>query len=168
MEISVLKKKTGDLIIKYKYALLILLVGLVLIMIPEKEAQKNDQQSSPQLATEEKSFEESLSNILSKVKGAGKVQVMLTVLEGEEVFYQEDKNLSGDGENAGKRTDTVVVSDTNRTETGLIKQVNPPIYKGAIIVCQGADDPSVKLAIVEAVSRITGIGTNCISVLKMN
>ena len=93
---------------------------------------------------------------------------MLTVQEGEEVLYQADENFSGNGDSADKRTDTVILSDTDRAESGLVRQVNPPVYRGAIIVCQGADDPAVRLAITEAVSKITGIGANCISVLRMN
>jgi hypothetical protein len=38
---------------------------------------------------------------------------------------------------------------------------------GAIVVCQGADSPSVKLAITQAVAKITGLGTDEICVLKM-
>ena len=52
-------------------------------------------------------------------------------------------------------------------ESGLIRQINPPAYLGAIVVCQGADNNTVRLAIVEAVSRATGLGADKISVLKM-
>ena len=38
---------------------------------------------------------------------------------------------------------------------------------GAIIVCQGGDSPTVRLNIVEAVSNVTGIGSDRITVLKM-
>jgi len=38
---------------------------------------------------------------------------------------------------------------------------------GAVIVCQGADDPQVRLSIVDAVSKVTGLGSDKISVLKM-
>ena len=48
-----------------------------------------------------------------------------------------------------------------------VQQVLPESYRGAIVVCQGADSPAVKLAIVEAVSRATGLGADSISVLKM-
>ena len=63
---------------------------------------------------------------------------------------------------------TVIVSGNDRTESGLVRQINPPVYMGAIVVCQGADDPTVQLAIIDAVSKITGLGTHRISVLKMN
>jgi stage III sporulation protein AG len=38
---------------------------------------------------------------------------------------------------------------------------------GAVVIAQGADDPSIKLAIVDAVTKATGLGANKISVLKM-
>lgn len=42
-----------------------------------------------------------------------------------------------------------------------------PTYQGAIVVCQGADDPGVKLALVQAVASVTGLGTDQITVVKM-
>ena len=38
---------------------------------------------------------------------------------------------------------------------------------GAIVVCQGGDNATVRLAIIEAVSNVTGLGADKISVLKM-
>ena len=61
----------------------------------------------------------------------------------------------------------MIITDSDRKEEGLITQVDPPVYQGAIIVCQGADRGAVRLAIVEAVSRVTGLGADRISVLKM-
>ena len=49
----------------------------------------------------------------------------------------------------------------------MITQVIPASYMGAIVVCQGGDRPSVKLAIVKAVSDVTGLTSDKISVLKM-
>jgi stage III sporulation protein AG len=38
---------------------------------------------------------------------------------------------------------------------------------GAIVVCQGGDQPTVRLAILDAVSKVTGLGADKISILKM-
>jgi stage III sporulation protein AG len=35
------------------------------------------------------------------------------------------------------------------------------------VICQGAADPAVRLAVVEAVADATGLGADRISVLKM-
>jgi stage III sporulation protein AG len=63
--------------------------------------------------------------------------------------------------------ETVIITDAQRAQQGLVKQVNPPVYLGAVVVCQGADRASVRLAIVEAVANATGLGADKISVLKM-
>ena len=115
----------------------------------------------------EATLEEKLASILSQVDGAGKVQVILTAAAGEEIIYQTNNDLTSNDESNSTDVDTVTITDSERNQTGLIRQVNPPIYQGAIVVCQGADDPTVQLAIVDAVSKLTGLGANRISVLKM-
>ena len=60
-----------------------------------------------------------------------------------------------------------MTTDSDRNETGLVHQINPPVYLGAVVLAQGADNPVVKLSIVEAVSKVTGLGADKISVLKM-
>ena len=111
----------------------------------------------------ETSLAKELEEILSCIQGAGKVQVMLTVAKGEEIIYQTD----GSTAESGGRQDTVVITDENRTQSGLVQQSIPPTYRGAIVVCQGADSPAVCLAVKEAVSKVTGLDTSQISVLKM-
>jgi stage III sporulation protein AG len=151
-----------DLFKKYRFAILILLLGLGLMLIPAGKAGKEEtpRVTQPQ-ATAEMSVQ--LEEILSQIRGAGEVKVLLSVSAGEKIIYQSDMDISG-GDN---KTDTVIITDGNRMESGLVQQVMPKSYLGAIIVCRGADDPQVKLAIVEAVSRVTGLGADRISVLKM-
>jgi stage III sporulation protein AG len=119
---------------------------------PKQEQPRQIQETEADFATE-------LAEILSKIKGAGKVEVMLTTAQGQETCYQTDSR--------GEDQSTVTITDSARNETGLIRQVNPPTYLGAIIVCQGGDDPGVRLAIVESVAKVTGLGADRISVMKM-
>lgn len=148
---------------KYRYALLILILGIILMLIPTGKKQSKETTVVDTQSVNTYSVSDELSEILSKIEGVGKAQVMLTVSTGEETIYQSDSDGAIDSQD---RT-TVTVTDGDRNETGLIRQINPPVYLGAIVVCQGADSPSVRLEIVEAVSRITGLGTDRISVLKM-
>ena len=108
-----------------------------------------------------------LSNLLSQMAGAGRVKVLLTEATGEQIFYQEDRDTSDSDQSQTTRTDTVIVTDGTHSQEGLIRQVNPPTYLGAVILCQGADQPSVRLAITEAVANATGLGYHKITVLKM-
>ena len=160
-----MKDKLTGLVGKYKFVILILLVGLVLMLIPsDRESAKVD--SPAAAAAETVDVSQKLQQILGKMDGVGRVEVMLSVAFGEKTIYQHDQDISG-GESGTNRLDTVIVTDSNRTESGLVQQVNPPTYLGAIIVCQGADNVSVRLNIIEAVSKVTGLGTDRISVLKM-
>lgn len=168
MVLGQLQDKVQKFFSKYKYAALVLIIGLVLMIIPldsVKETESTPTETSSY--TPIISLEEKLSELLSKVDGAGKVEVMLTVASGEEVIYQIDENRSVADKTTSDNIQTVTITDSERNQNGLIKQVNPEIYKGAIILCHGANEPTVRLAIVEAVSRITGLGANCISILKM-
>ncbi len=146
---------------KYKFAILILALGLLLMALPSRtEPAATVQETQPE---PERDVAQELSRILSQIQGAGKVEVLLTLEAGEETLYQYDENLSDSAQNR----DTVTVTDGQRGQTGLVRQVLPATYRGAVVVCQGADDPRIRLAIVEAVSMATGLGADRISVLKM-
>ena len=135
-----------------RYVLLILAVGIVLMLLPMEKAQPAD---TPIAAEPTADLAEELTQILSSVDGIGQVKVLLSVAAGEQVIYQRDEY------------DTVIITDGDRNEMGLVTQIMPPTYRGAIVVCQGADSQAVCLAVVEAVRRVTGLGAGDISVLKM-
>lgn len=144
--------KIRELVRKYGYVLIIALAGILLMLLPAGEEQEEApvQQMVPDM-------ESRLERILSRVNGAGEVSVMLTEASAEEILYQTD----------GEGGDTVLVSDSDRNEQGLVRTRQPPTYLGAIVVCTGADDAAVRLAMVEAVSNVTGLGSDKITVLKM-
>ena len=167
MDIKEWKDKALSALLKHKYALVILVVGLLLMMIPMGKSTSAQAESGETVLTQEKAdISQQLAQILSRIDGAGDVEVLLTAASGEQTVYQTDMDITG-GENGPSRQDTVVIRGENGGETGLVQQINPPKYQGAIIVCKGADNAAVRLAIVEAVSRVTGLRTDQISVHKM-
>lgn len=167
MDVGNIRIKITDFVKKYKYAAIILLVGLVLMMLPTGEKMETAPQYNLEQKEEKKQIDKELEQILSQIAGAGEVQVLLSVASGEETVYQTDNRLSQSDENSNTQTDTVTVTDSDRNEKGLIKQTVSPVYRGALIVCEGADSASVRLAIVEAVANITGLKADKISVIKM-
>lgn len=167
MDRITIQKDVVAFVKKYKYIILVLIIGLILMMIPNMETSKAETVVISHESSNILSVEEQLAQILSHVKGAGKVQVMLRISIGEETFYQTDDNYSNSDNGSTEKRDTVTVTDADRNQTGLVRQVNPPVYAGAIIVCQGADSPTVRYAIIEAVSKFTGLGSDKISILKM-
>ncbi len=159
--------KITDIFKKNKYVLLILTIGLILLLLPPFKNSVEENKVITENSANILSVEDQLSQILSYVQGAGKVQVMLSIAYGEETLYQTDEDHSTNVDHESDKSDTVTITGSDRGESGLIKQINPPVYSGAIVVCQGADNPSVRFAVVEAVSKVTGLGTDKISVLKM-
>ena len=147
---------------KYRYVLLVVLAGLFLMAIPAEEEPEVQPQPTA-VAEERKDLQDSLADILGQISGAGKVEVLLTQAAGTQTVYQTDEDISG--ENIQRKT--VIVTNADREETGLIQQVNPPVYLGAVVLCQGADDANVQLSIVRAVMSATGLTSDHITVLKM-
>lgn len=151
---------------KYRYPIIIVILGLIVLMIP---ARKNSDVKidTPVSEVPQQDMAQQLAEILSQIEGVGRVKIMLTVSAGETTLYQNDQDANTGDTTSSVRQETVIITDSDRNQHALISQVLPPKYQGAVIVCQGADLPTVKLAIVEAVSKATGLGADQISVLKM-
>lgn len=160
-----LQEKAAVFLKKYRYVILVVLVGLILMAIPESKPQ--EEKTVPTVPAESDNIQTQLEEILAQIQGVGRVEVLLTISSGERTVYEYDQDLQEDGDSASLRTETVIITDGDRAERGLVRQVIPPVYLGAVIVCQGGDLPGVKLAVVEAVSAVTGLTADKISVLKM-
>lgn len=159
------KQQITAFLSKYKYVLLILCVGIILMNFPNQSAKElADRPAADPI--ESKTTAEELTEILSHIQGVGKVRVMLTEAAGAETIYQTDEDRSQSADLQSVRVETVLISVGNEDQ-GLVRTVTPPVYLGAIVVCQGGGDPAVRLSVAKAVSSVTGIGTDRITVLKM-
>ena len=153
-----------DNIKKYKYALLVLLLGVCLIVFPTNKKIRNQTEAeiSPIIDLETK-----LKDILQNIHGAGDVDVMLTLKEGTRYVYQTDNRMRTDSSQQDDERTTVLISDGTGGETPIVSATIYPTYLGAVVVCEGADDVTVKLSIVNAVSDLTGLSSDKISIIKM-
>lgn len=161
MDWIALRDRGKALALKHRYVLLVLLAGILLMLLPAGNGE--DTVSAAPAVQAVTDLQEELGELLSHLEGAGRVRVLLTEAEGAQTLYQSDADDRSDSQ----KTDTVLVTGSDRTQTGLIQRVDPPKYQGAVILCQGAGRASVRLAIVEAVANATGLPTSKISVLKM-
>ena len=161
-----LRSKFAQIFKKYRYPILILAIGIFLMTLPEKQESTPDIEEKVE-SESENTLSQSLELILSQIEGVGKVSVMLTEEEGSQVLYQTDSDTRSSESGDTRQEKTVLITGADRTESGLIRQELPPRYRGALIVCQGADRSTVKLAVVEAVANVTGISADRITVLKM-
>jgi stage III sporulation protein AG len=144
---------------KYRGAVLVLLCGIALMCLPRQQETKKA--AVPEV---QQTLEQALEKILSQVSGAGEVRVLLSGQLSETKRYQTDDTRSGSGE---LRQETVILTGENRVQTALVRQTEAATYRGAIVVCQGAENPKVALSVVQAVAAVTGLSTNRITVLKM-
>ena len=168
MELKVLKEKARSAISKYRYMILMIVIGIVLLLLPtsgRKVQQATEKPVSNMVETPDLSKQ--LEDLLSQIDGAGEVRVLLSVASGEERIYQSDTDRTLNGDSQHTKNDTVILAGSDRSQAGLLCRVDPPVYSGAVVVCKGADSPTVRLSVVSAVSKLTGLGADRISVVKM-
>lgn len=159
--------KLKKLLQKYQYALLILVIGLILMIIPTKSEKKS---TPPRIEPIDPAYslQEQLEDMLYSMEGAGRVKVMLTVAEGQRIIYQKDREESRSESGTQHRNTTVILPHSGQSEQGLVEQKIPEKYQGAIVLCEGAGKPEICLKITEAVSKATGLSSDRICILKMN
>ena len=171
MNLQVQVKKLWALFQKYKLVLLVFAVGLVLLLWPNHSAQTAVPVSSEETEAEFhlNALERKLESVLSQIEGAGQVSVALTLKDGMERVYATDETWSQDGDGQeDQQTQTVILSTGSGTEAAVLVQQRYPTFQGAVVVCSGGGDAEVRLLITQAVSALTGLGTDRISVCKGN
>ena len=164
MDLLVLKNGLWEKLKPYRPVLIVILTGILLMALPGRSRPSDPAQPpDPNPGQCKADLEASLSELLSGVEGAGSVQVLLSEAVGEQVLYQFDEQRR-EGE---KQRKTVLVSNGNRGEEGLICRVTAPVYQGAVVLCQGGNRPEVRLSMVKAVTNATGLTSDKVTVLKM-
>lgn len=165
-----------------KYPLLVLLVGLLLLLLPTggsgEKAEESDSSdgASGQAAQAPGTasggdLEEKLEEMLSLIDGAGQVRVLLTpVNDGEKVLARDSvtSTQTRDGETRSEESDSAVILQRSGGGSGTVEvSYLYPEYRGAVVAAQGAEDPKVKLEIIEAVKAATGLSSDAVKVVKM-
>lgn len=151
---------------KYGMTLLVVAAGVALMLLPgtsEDAGEKQTTQNAEDFSLEETQAQ--MEKLLSRIEGTGKLQLMLTLKSGSRLRLAEDQDETADQEETSRRTETVTVS-RGGSEDVVITQQMYPIYQGAVVVCQGADQAAVRLAVTEAVSALTGLSSDRITVVK--
>lgn len=81
---------------KYKYALLVLLLGVVLLLLPsggkaaKAETPAAQAPAQQEMAEDAAVLQAQLGKLLSRIQGAGEVEVILTLRTGTQYVYQTD------------------------------------------------------------------------------
>lgn len=146
---------------QWKLPILIVLFGIGLMLLPEKS--ESTETTQPQMVDELQTMQNQLETLLAQIDGAGQVSVMLSMETGTSVEYQQDVTSVQSQDRTELRKQTVLLGQNQAVPV----QTTYGTYRGAVVVCQGADRPSVCLRIMQAVSSLTGLGSDKISVIKM-
>ena len=166
--------KLVALLDKYKYALLVAALGILLLMWPVKESPEEDvsEYQMQSISDEAAELEKEMEEILSAIHGAGEVKLMLTLDRGKEALLAEESSLSYSGDTRApedyQRTSQPLVLSGDDADDVVIRQEVYPTFRGALVVCQGADQAAVRLAVTEAVMALTGLSSDKITVVKWN
>ena len=150
---------------RQKWILLMLLLGVSLYLMSGFLTEKEEMPASAtpdETASLQPALELRLQALLHKVNGVGKVEVLLTLAQEQSTVYQMDEQQTGSETNQSIQRETVIVSGE-----GLVQTVYAPMYRGAVVVCEGGDRPAVVQAVKAAVSSLTGLKSDEITVMKM-
>lgn len=153
---------------RYKFLLLVILVGVVLLLLPTGD--KKTETAALTAAAGERfdvaDMEQKLARTLTQINGVGEVSVMLTLRSSAlQVLAQDGKTTEKEGDSEANITTVVVSKGSGYQETVALQQLSPQ-YQGALVVCSGGDDPNLRLRLTEAVSALTGLGADKISICK--
>lgn len=140
-----------------------LILGVLLLLWPKRNADAPAaEQRTVDFSLEAE--EKRIAAALSRIEGAGEVTVVLTVDRSEEREYarntDSDSQTETDGSRIEARSEIAEVGDG-----ALTVKLTYPRYRGALVVMEG-DGSALRLAVTQAVSALTGLGTDKITVVR--
>lgn len=141
--------------------------------VPAMSANSSD---SP-FASIEQPLENRLKDILEKIVGVGTVDVLVSVDSTEETVYSvneqnsqqttEETDKSGGRRHMTSVTDngTIVLYEQSGDQKPIITKKIKPRISGVLIVAKGAENPTVKRLILDAVEKGINVPVNRISIV---
>lgn len=157
---------------KYKAALVVLLAG-ILLLLSSRSASPSSQTASAAPTQSDSfdltTFEQNLNKQLAAIEGAGRVSLMLSLDTTEEAVYAVNVRQSANSNSSSSsyESNVTIRSDGSYGEVPVTVKNKMPAFRGAVVLCDGADNAMVRLAITQAVSTVCGIGSDKVTVLKM-
>lgn len=135
---------------------------------------------SNSIKSEEQQYDHQLEKILDQVMGVKNVSVMVTFDTTDQSIFEKNvkttqNNTREIDQNGGKRQITntdkdqeVVTIDNGSKKAPVIVGKKKAQIRGVLVVAKGADEPTVKAWIMEAVSTVLDIPTYKVQVLPKN
>ncbi len=146
---------------RYIYVVLVMAVGAVLLLLPSGGRDSPQADAHEEEAFDLGAFEAKLERTLSRIEGAGEARVVLTLDGGSRQVLAHNQDRDGGG---GGSSTVVTVGRGSGQQDVVPLQTVAPQFRGALIVCPGGGDAQVRLKLIQAVSALTGLGADRISV----
>lgn len=89
-----MKEKLRDILKKYRFAALVALAGVVLMLLPGKKDSMPDAETAEGETFSLEETERRMAEVLGAMDGVGRVQVMLTLRSGETLSLAEDSSAT--------------------------------------------------------------------------
>lgn len=168
-QLEELQKRLRAGVSKFRIPLLIFAAGLLLMLLPTgtRSTRSSDTAAQTAQTPELTPPQAEMEAILSRIEGAGRVELMLTLRTSGASVYQTDTRTVTSGSGTTEECETVFGQTSGSGKEPVVQTTLAPQYQGALVVCDGADRASVRLAVVQAVASLTGLGSNQIAVVKM-
>lgn len=172
-------KALTNILVKYRYVLIAAAAGLALLLWPSSrtpEPEPSPAEPEQTAAADPGETERRIAALLSRAEGVGRVEVMLSLESDTEYVYADEyvrrreERDTGDGETAfsgEENLQILTVRGQDGGETPVIRRRISPAYRGAVVICDGAEDPGTRLNVIRAVGALTGLSSERITVIKM-
>ena len=126
----------------------------------------------------ERETEERLKNVLSCIRGAGEVEVMITYDTGAQIIpAMSTDTQTGITQSSGTGTESVTENRTESSRPATVSQTGgneaivltekQPVVRGVIVIAEGAADITVRMNLQNAVRTVLGVDLSCIDVFEM-
>ena len=164
--------KTMKFVGKYKYVIAVIAAGLLLLGFPSGKEETMSESASPTVKFDVDAFEKRIESTLSACEGVGEVDVILSIESGpEKVYAKEEKQSEKRTDDTTRESDSdmkpSIISEGSGKEHPVLIKERYPKFRGAVVVCSGAEKTEVKKSVLEAVGALTGLSSDRISVVKM-
>ncbi len=152
----------------------ILLAGGLLCMLPslpkkpQPQAVKSEIDIRQETLDYQKELTDELTMLLQQCEGVGRVQVLITFESGVEYAYLKEEESNTDIRQEDQSRDYseryLFVEDAAGNQKVLaVKRILPKV-RGAVVVCEGGNDPMIKRQVVELLRAALGVSAGNISV----
>lgn len=158
-------------------ALALYFIGGSLTKKPEQNTKQTDAPEQS-ITRSNDDLENRLMSVLSQIRGAGKVEVLITYETSQErvtaTMNQTDTSIS-ESDKSGtisrseqrKEITEVATITVSGGQEPIVLLEKEPVVRGVIVVAEGASDPFVKLDLQRAVQAVTGAQLSNIEVFEM-